>query len=296
MRDPIVLAEADDIRAFTRDLWRSEFFRRSHDSGGLVHKTVEQFSGLPRFFFPVTHEAENPHFSAWWGGIQIREYDNPAIHDLYYLHEIWHAGSMVYLPGMEFANFQRKMIDNELEASVVSEMIIYYEIPELRRVTFPYEIFVDRFLFPDGADGDPDPVGLDRWRRNPDLLLASLKLRRRNVMMAQNPNSDDDVEFWIQRYTHQNEMWAHLWYARYDMVEAAMARLIDDCKTIGRKAAIDSFMAWLMSEAVTRGTDIPFPDEAHAFAGVYALNKNLYHTVFEEQNAAQPVSYRAQGS
>lgn len=206
MKDVTPLIEREDVHAYLRALWRTDAFRASHDDKGLVYRTVDQFAGLPRFFFKVSDSCEVPHFSAWWGGIQLREYENPAIHDLYYLHELWHAGSMVYMAGLEFSNFRRKMIDNELTASVISEMIVYYEIPEMRQQTFPHPIFVDRFLFPGGAKGEADRTALERWRRNPDLLLETLKLARRNVMMAQNPNLHDDVEFWIQKYTHQNEI------------------------------------------------------------------------------------------
>ena len=150
MKKPEILVEAQDIHDYMRKLWRSDLFQQSHDNGGLVHQAVEQFAALPRFFFWPSSDDENPHFSAWWGGIQMRDYDNPVIHDLYYFHEIWHAGTMAYMAGMEFENFARKMIDNELEASVMSEMAIYCEMPELRKQAFPYEIFVDRFLFPKG--------------------------------------------------------------------------------------------------------------------------------------------------
>lgn len=293
MKDIKILVGADEIHDFTRKLWRSDLFQKSHDEGGLVHQAVEQFSGLPRFFFRPSDDIENPHFSAWWGGIQMREYDNPAIHDLYYLHEIWHAGTMAHMKNMTYDNFSRKMIDNELEASVVSEMLVYYELPELRKQTFPYRIFVDKFLFPNGYQNEPDPVALDRWRRNPGCLMETLKLERRDVMMSQTPHTENDVEFWIQKFTHQNECWAHLWYASYNKVETTMVDLIADCKTMGRRDAMDKFMNWLQSDEISMGEAIPFPLEARAFIGIYRLNKYLYGQTFARNAApgAKPVSY-----
>jgi hypothetical protein len=291
MKDIQILVEKQEIHDFMKNLWRSDLFKKSYEERGLVYQAVEQFSHLPRFFFRPSDDVENPHFSAWWGGIQRREYDQDAVHDLYYLHEIWHAGTMVYGQALVFENFARKMFENELEASVLSEMIIYYEMPDLRKQTFPYETFVDRFLFPQGFENPPDPAELESCRRNPTLTQKRLALARRNVMMAQSPNLEDDVEFWIQKFTHQNESWAHIWYARYNMMEHAMLQLIKDYKTMGRKDAMDKFMAWLTSDEVAQGTAIPFPDEAHAFYGMYALNKKIYKKTFERQRHAQPVSY-----
>ena len=79
MKDIQLLVEKEDIHEFSRNLWRSEFFRKNYDEKGLVYKAVEQFSGLPRVFFWPSQDIENPHFSAWWGGIQMREYDSDLI-------------------------------------------------------------------------------------------------------------------------------------------------------------------------------------------------------------------------
>ena len=51
-----------------------------------------------------------------------RTYDNPTIEDLYRLHEMFHAAFMPYFPGIGFDAFHRKMEDNELKASVCSEI------------------------------------------------------------------------------------------------------------------------------------------------------------------------------
>lgn len=288
-----ILVEADDIKAHMRNLWRTEEFRKSQDEGGLIAQAVNQFATLPRFFFtPSDQDTEAPHFCSWWSGVQKRDYDNDAIHDLYYLHEIWHAGTMPYVSGLEFSNFQRKMIDNELDASTISEMAVYFEMPELRKKSFPYEIFVDRFLFPDGYKGAPDAPMLDRWKNDRDRLFEELRIKRRNVMSAPAPNLNDDVEFWMQKFTHQNEIWAHLWYARYNLVETAMVQLREDCRALGRREGMTRFMRWLASDEVMQGSDIPFPDEAKAFSAVYALNKKLYKSTFERIKSIQPVTYK----
>jgi hypothetical protein len=59
-------------------------------------------------------------------------------------------------------------------------------------------------------------------------------------------------------------------------------------KIVCKKEAMNKFMTWLTSDKITKNTNIPFPDEARAFAGVYDLNKKLYKTTFEKINSNQP--------
>jgi hypothetical protein len=267
MKNVELVIEPDEIHGYMRRLWRTEEFKRSHDEGGFVSRVVDEFASLPRFFFEMSDTQNEPsHFSAWWGGIQKREYPNKAIHDLYYIHELTHAGTLIYVPGLEFSNFSRKMHDNELMASTRSELQAYFEMPTLRAQSFPHEIYADRFL--------KDEKMQARWKYEPQRIVDELALRRRNVMTSQNPQGV--VEYWINKFAHQNDAWASIWSDRYDQVETAMVRLREECQEMGRRPAMERFMSWLTSPDITRGTDIPFPGEARAFAGVYWKNKELY--------------------
>jgi hypothetical protein len=278
MKNIELVTEPDEIHGYMRKLWRTDEFRRSHDEGGFVHQIVDEFAGLPRFFFDISDPVNEPsHFSAWWSGIQKREYDNKAVHDLYYAHELTHAGTLIYMPGLEYNNFTRKMHDNELVASTRSEIQAYFEMPTLRAQSFPQEIFADRFL--------KDKKIQERWEYEPQRVTQELALRRRNVMMtSQAPN--DVTEFWIHKFAYQNDGWASIWFDRYNEVETGMTQLRDDCRTMGRKPAMEKFMGWLTSPEVMQGTDTPFPDEAKAFAGIYWKNKRLYQAAYEK--SAQP--------
>lgn len=267
MKNIECLSEKDDIHGYMEHIWRTPEFQRSHAERGFVFQVVEEFASLPRFFFDISDEKVEPsHFSSWWGGIQKRVYDNPAIQDLYYIHELSHAGTMIHLPGLEYKNFSNKMFENELLASVRSEIQVYFELPTLREKSFPHEIFADRFL--------QDPKTQDRWSYEPKHLVQELSLIRRNVMTSQTPR--DLQEYWIHKYAYQNDAWASIWFDRYNQIETAMGTLRDKCRSIGRKKAQESFISWLTSPEITAGSDIPFPEEARAFAGVYWKNKRLY--------------------
>ncbi len=272
-----ILTERNEIHAYVRKLWKTEAFRQSHDQHGFVFQVVEDYAALPRFTFEASDpELETAHFTTWMSGIQRRTYDNDVIHDLYYLHEMKHAGAMTYVAGLEFDNFKRKMQDNELEASVCSEIHVYFELPGLRQSSFPYDIYADRYL--------KDPAIQARWVQDPDRLMEELKLRRRNVMTSQSPA--DKTEYWIRKFSFQNEAWANIWSHRYNQVEEAMVRMRTKVEAGDRAGAIRDHLAWLASDEITKGTDIPFPGEAKAMAGIYWLNKSIYAEEFQKSAAA----------
>jgi hypothetical protein len=90
-----LLAGEGEIRDFVFSLWSDGPIRASHRSGGFVSTLVDRFARLPRFFYEASEERiEWTHFSTWWGGILLGDYDNPVIRDLRYLHEIYHAATM----------------------------------------------------------------------------------------------------------------------------------------------------------------------------------------------------------
>jgi hypothetical protein len=53
---------------------------------------------------------------------------------------------MPYLSNINFNQWQTKMRENEVYASLVSEVLIYFENPSLRKKTFSFPIWVDLFL------------------------------------------------------------------------------------------------------------------------------------------------------
>jgi hypothetical protein len=278
MKSVRILAKPGDVLDFFASNWETEIFRSEQDKrGSFISEIVERAAIYPMFIYNYNDscastqlESDNPewaHFAAWWGGIANRAYDNPAIHDAYWLHEAYHKGYMTYRPGITFEGFKDKMFRNELNASMASEIELYMNHPEFRKLTFKHEIFVDRFL--------ADPTVMLRWKKDMWGTRDALRVERKELMLRE--NRGDPVEYWIHKFAQQNEAWAAIWSRRFNLVEAQMAELhaaIDAGES--PSAAMGRFMAWLQSEEITRGTDIPFPDEAEAFAGVYRLNSRHY--------------------
>lgn len=263
-----LLAERSDVHDFVLGLWSDGPIRDSHAQGGYVHELVDRFARLPRFFFrPSDQRLEWTHFSTWWGGILLCDYDNPAIRDLRYLHEIHHAATMAYIANSNLPTFEAKAFRNEREASTFTEMAVYLELPDLRPLTFDHPLFVDRFLFPDGDLGRPDARLLDRWRSEPDIVFQELMYERARVIWAaeEEIDRDDPQIVWLRRYGEQGANWVKVWSSRFQQVEDAMIRLRERSASEGRAVAARAHLDWLQSDEISEGSDIPFRREAVEF-------------------------------
>ncbi len=263
------------------ELLQTDIFKASFDEKGFIYDVVKEFAERPVFFFEMSNlEVENAHFYTWMGGIQKRRYDNPYQNDLYYLHEIVHAAKMPYIAGMTFDNFKMKMFENELLASVYSEMLVYFALPELRQNTFTHPIYVDQFL--------RDPHYTSRYKDFPNRVMNELCIQRRNVMLSD--KTSNMAEVWTHRFALQNDAWAEIWKDDYDRVERALIDLEKNALNFSGDIALNSHINWLLSEEVTGGTDIPFPRQAHAFAKVYWKNKEQYSLAINMFQTGQDIS------
>ncbi len=309
MQKVIALPHAKECQEFIRhQLLKTEMLRQSYDEGGLVAKLIQKFARRPRFFYEPSevfvevmdpqgkvHKefVEAPHFSPWWGGIQLRTYDNALVQDLYYIHEICHAATMPYGPDSAHVctdpiTFKNKIRDNEHEASTLSEMTIYCEFPQLRSMSFQHEIFVDRFLFPTRDRLRVDAQMIQRWREEPEIVSKEMMYARAAVLTAPNVDESDLAAFWLKRFYSQGKAWTQIWTnpngeyegiptgGRFREVERAMVQFREACHAFGRAEALNRHLNWLQSDNLTHGTNIPFYQEAKAFCESYLQHKLLY--------------------
>jgi hypothetical protein len=270
MRNVTPLVTPDEIRGYVYDLWKTDEFRANHDRKGMVFDFVDRFSRVPRLFADMSDAVlETPHFSSWWNVIARRDtYAKPAIHDLYYLHEIIHAATIAHVPEISFESFQQKMTANELDTSVATEILVYFEIPDLRDQAFEHEIYADRFL----AD-----LSFRRfWEDDREGATAYLRESRRDVMFGKRPETLDPIEAAIHLYASQNTQWQMVWKIRYGEVEQAMGEFERMARERDRAAALEHLLARLGDPRHTRGTDVPFRLEAESFASIYWNNKAHY--------------------
>lgn len=253
MKDLMLLRRRGEIEGFLRTLWRTDEFRASHDDPcGYVRHWAARFAATPRIFFTMTHpEVERSHFTPWFNALHFRDYANPAIHDLFCLHEIVHAVTMRYDAALPFAAWRAKMVDNEMRTSLESEVMVYFELPGLRAQSFPGAIWADRFL------GGPPPERAALFGRRLEAMLAPI----------------DAVEQAMSFYPRQNVEWAEVWRRRYREVESRMASFLAEVED-DPGAALERHAAWLLEETgMSPERPYPFPDEAEGFAAIYHRNK-----------------------
>lgn len=113
--------------------------RESYKNRGLVFSIIDQYARLPRILFDYSdHALERSQFNSYYGTLSRREYESPAISDLYYLHEMSHGNVANYQHGQSESLWIKRMTAEEAYVSVMTELVVYFELPELRsQVQFP---------------------------------------------------------------------------------------------------------------------------------------------------------------
>jgi hypothetical protein len=258
------------IQQYVMGEWKTDLFRNSHQEGGFVGQLVAEFARVPRLFARTTNDQlERSHFSTWWNVIMLRDdYSNPVVSDLYYLHEMYHAARMPYVPGIGKVAFNEKMQRNELEASAFSEIEVYFAMPGLRDMSFPHEIYADRFL--------SDPYMQALYRSNPRVAMETVRTIRRDVMMSKPEHLLDTTELWIRRFAEQNDAYALAWSENYGLVEQTMWEFHVSA-ALDPRHAINWFLLRVEEWAREDPVDgVPFRQEAELFSPFYWANKARY--------------------
>jgi hypothetical protein len=258
MHELQALATPAEIHAFFKALWRTPEFQESHTPGGYVFRWIDRLAEYPRFVGTMTDERiERAHFSPWWNVIGLRHYENPAIHDLFYLHEISHMAMLAYEETVSWESWAAKMADNEMLASLESETLVYFAMPSLRARSFPKEIWADRFLGEEAHGGGMRDAAVRAAHRS-FMLMERYRARRLPT---------DGIEERIATFQRENEAWARIWQKRFREVEGTM-RVFRSMALGDRDAAISFLRTWHDRLAKPDG-GIPFRGEAEEFATIY---------------------------
>ncbi|MEK7358446.1 MAG: hypothetical protein AAB250_18525 [Bdellovibrionota bacterium] len=258
MKDFKFYVTPDEIDGFLGTHLKTDEMRNAFRTNPILIDLKERFVRYPRLTFWANDEkTERSSFASWFNALALRDYENPAVNDLYYLHEITHISTMPYLPHAPHDGWRRKMFRNELEASVMSEAFIYFLCPELRAKSFSGEIWVDRFV-PSLAGKDLDSV----------LILL---LNERDRIQSE-PNDSDPQERRIHSYQKQNEEWARIWEPNYLKIEGHMARFYKHAYA-DRAQAARAHQLWIETEIGASAKPYPFATEVDAFADYCAKDK-----------------------
>lgn len=205
------------------------------------------------------------HFTVYFGVVSVRDwYKNLYIADLYYLHELWHMRLLraAYDPTASWLDWSRKMITQEMEASLASECWAYLDIEGLRQHTFDHEIWMDRFL-------KRIPAGDDNEFRG--------EIRQHRIRAMTTPGFNDFIEEQIWGYRRSNHAFMAIWARPIDhgAYEGTPAfRVVEEAMASGIVDDPDRYHAWLDSVSDEHG--IPFGPYAEAFHKVYRQNSELF--------------------
>ena len=140
-------------RAFWQSLWKTDVFQALLDDPSTGYAALlDRAAELPWWFLDSEQAYERRHFSIWFGNAFIRrEYDNPAITDLFYWHDLLHALTFhVFDPkdGTDETTWRLAMRANEIAVSMETETIIYWRNPDLRALSFEQRIWQDELGSP----------------------------------------------------------------------------------------------------------------------------------------------------
>lgn len=166
---------------------------------------------MPLFCKMDNESLERSNFTTWLGVIAERDYPNPYIGDLYLLHELYHLDTLQYDSSRSWSQFQWEMLSNEFEASLLTEMQIYLEMPTLRPKTFAHEIYVDRYLL-----------------INPSKEFWEFTLRELRMKAMRSPHPFDFLEQQIAAYGELNREWCRIWAKSWKGVDQHMEQLNKD--------------------------------------------------------------------
>lgn len=254
MKNLKALTHKEERENFLDNLWKTPEFKEYRKRMGSWLQNIEQdFIKHPRFIAEYTNaELEHAHFYSWFNILILREYKNPIIQDLYYLHELYHMTQMPYKVS-GFDEWYKKMVDNETLAAMFSEVLIYNEI-NIRNQSFPFPIWYDQLSPEDFKD------------------LGKLQDKRMEAMT----NPKNEVEGILHQYHVNNQTWGEVWRDNFSKIEAHMWFFYETAKNTNKdvdyeKMAVFIHQEWLRANS---SDNIPFKSEAEDFADSYrALKK-----------------------
>lgn len=280
MQNFLTLTKPQEIFDYLGQLWRSDLFKESHNNPeGYIHKIATQFSHTPRLFCDMHEETmEMVHFSSWFHTIQHRYYyTNDILHDLYYHHEFFHLITMPYSADFTFETWQKKMDNNEFWASLESEALIYFYMPELRKLSFKNTLWVDRFLedkYYEGLFG--------KYFDKENDLSRKLKSRIAYFRDECQFNPRDKIEQQIADYTISSNEFSKIWNhdKSWQNVESHISSYLKLVQS-HPKQALHEHLIWLKDLQSKDSHNIAFGNEARSYS---AVHKRLFQSSYTPKN------------
>lgn len=200
--------------SFFRGVWKTDLFKKlANDPESLVGSIREKYCDHVRYYYHMQNkDLERSAFTSWYSILSLKNYENDYIHDLYVLHELTHQATMPYVEGLTFAEWQDKMIKNEVEASLISEVFFYLENPDVRSKTFKFEIWADQFLTKEY---------IESYHINKSVVQSEILAKR--ISLYDNPQNKVEEE--LANFKKFSYHFYNVWKRDFNKIESNVLRL-----------------------------------------------------------------------
>jgi hypothetical protein len=243
------------VNNVVHQLWKTDLFRKLHnEEGSVINLLVKELAKKSFTLFDYTDEVERTHMLLWFYHVGTREYENPYIHDLFYFHEFYHLVSFSQKKHTDFDEFKASMWDNELKASLMSEVFIYYFVPELRENTFKQRIWFDDLKEIFGYENITINEEIFNFEKLPKLLD---RIKERRLMLRNDIETDLETEIDVKKY-NTKDIWFEKW--REDYIKAEEFRTTYENNVILND--LNAYFTLKESLASVTTNEIPFYNAA----------------------------------
>lgn len=206
------LETENERNEFFDGLWSTDLFKALVKSKHPVISMIrENYIKYPRYYYNMQNrDQERAAFTSWYNVLSLKNYENKYIQDLYYFHELMHISTMTYESHLDFTSWSLKMRNNEILASMNSEVFIYFYSPEYRKHTFKEEIWADRFL--------NNPYYLNLGKTN--LTQLAIELTAKRTEAYDKPKDPvEDILSYFRKFSH---LYYDVWKDHYKELESVL--------------------------------------------------------------------------
>lgn len=246
---------SDIMDSFIYNNWKTDFFKNLQTKkGSVVDLMIARLKEKGLFVFDYSNEIEYKHMFLWFYHIGHRQYENPYIHDLFFFHEFYHLISFPEKRFNDFEEWKKAMWQNELEASLMSEVFIYYFEPELRQHTFKQRIWFDDMAEMFGYEHMPVNDNILMFKDHNDIFN---KITNRREQLRSGLPSSIQTEDWIRNFNNKDD-WFISWKDYFTVVEEIRHSFEQQVKINPDQASDDLLQALIKNS--TNGT--PFYEAA----------------------------------
>jgi len=172
VRAEVAMIPQNQVRDYVLSLFVTpEMKRAATTPGNRISDLLNELSKRPLFIdIPAPEDKyHRENFTAYFGVLNVRNFKNKIeiINDLYFVHELLHIVNMPYQHGLNSHQWHQKMTSHEQDISFATEIAVFFEFPEFRRLLTIPTIYVDRYL--------NDPKIQEAYRKDPQAVYRAIR-------------------------------------------------------------------------------------------------------------------------